>query len=116
MTVVAIIGVIFVIITLLVLTIVYYLRNRFRRRFTDLYPMANFISEARSFAQQSLGRTQVRGTGTLALTADALHLQLWLSNRTLDISLQSITHVDTTRLFLGKAMLSKWNCFLSFGN
>lgn len=110
MTVVAIIGVIFVILALLMLTIVYYLRNlrnQFRRRFADLYPTADFISEARSFGQQSLGRTQVRGTGTLALTADALHFQLWLPNRTLDIPLASITNVDTARSFLGKATLNQ---------
>ena len=110
MTVITIIALIFVIIIIFMGTLLYFLgnlRNQFRQKFTDLYPNAIFTIEGRSFGQKSLGMTQVRGTGTLALTHDTLHFQLWMPNRALDISLRSITNIETPRSFLGKATTSK---------
>lgn len=110
MTVLAIIILIFVILAIFTGTIAYYLgnlRNQFRRKIGDLYPTAQFIIEGRSFGQQSHGMGQVRGTGTLALTSDTLHFQLWIPNRVLDIPLTSITNIDNPRSFLGKATAAK---------
>lgn len=109
MPVIAIIGIIFVALFFLMAIVVYYLvnlRNQFRQRFSELYPNAIFIMEVQSFGQQSLGMAQVRGNGTLALTSDTLHFQLWRPNRALAIPLNSITKLDVIRSFLGKTTFS----------
>ncbi len=110
MTVLAIIILIFVILAIFTGTIAYYLgnlRKQFQRKFSDVYPNAQFIIEGRSFGQQSRGMGQARGTGTLALTSTALYFELWIPNRLLEIPLKTITNIDNPRSFLGKATPAK---------
>jgi hypothetical protein len=71
-------------------------------------------SAARSLGVTSLGRGQVRGSGTLALTGDELIFLLAVPARETRIALGSITRVDTCRSHLGKSVGSKllritWN-------
>ena len=55
-----------------------------------------------SLGQASRGHGQIRGNGTLALTADALVFVLWVPRRQVVIPLARILTVDTTRSHLGK--------------
>ena len=55
-----------------------------------------------SLGQTSLGYGQIRGTGTLAITPDALVFVLWVPRRQVVIPLARITAVDTTNAHLGK--------------
>lgn len=106
MSVLMIISIIFLLLIVFMLMAVYYvgnLRRKFRQKITEQYPNAIFITEAQSFGQQSLGRMQARGTGTLALTTDTLHFELWRPNRSLPIPLNAITNIDVARSFLGKS-------------
>ena len=71
-------------------------------------------SFARSLGQTSLGPTQFRGNGTLALTADALVFVLWVPRRLVVIPLAHIVAVDVTHSHLkqrlGRRMLRvRWS-------
>ena len=55
-----------------------------------------------SLGQASRGHGQIRGNGTLALTADALVFVLWVPRRQVVIPLSRIVAVDTTKSHLGK--------------
>ena len=59
-------------------------------------------STARSLGNELAGKGQVRGSGTLALTQDAVHFAQWATDRSLRIPRSSITRVDTARSHLGK--------------
>lgn len=57
---------------------------------------------ANSFGQTSLGVTQVRGNGVLALTADELWFRMWVPARALAVSRSAIVRVSTVTSHLGK--------------
>lgn len=56
----------------------------------------------RSLGQMSLGRTQVRGNGHLAVTDDAIVFTLLVPRRTLRISRGHVIGVEEVRTHLGK--------------
>ena len=60
--------------------------------------------DANTFGVESLGKSQVRGNGTLALTADELLFAQWVPHRLLRIPRAAITEVTTTRSWLGKTI------------
>ena len=75
------------------------LEEKFRgRRILLSAPNANF------FGRESLGRGQLRGNGTLILTADELFFSLWLPKREFRIPLAAATGVETPRSHLGKSV------------
>jgi len=51
---------------------------------------------------ESRGRGQVRGNGTLVLTADELSFRQWVPQRETTIALEAIVSVGTERTWLGK--------------
>ncbi len=57
---------------------------------------------ANCFGIESLGKKQVRGTGTLVLTKRELAFEQLVPKRVLRVPIGQITSVDTTRAFLGK--------------
>ena len=57
-----------------------------------------------SLGLASRGGRQVRGNGTLALTADALHFFMWVPSDSTVIQLADITAVDTVRVHAGKTI------------
>lgn len=59
---------------------------------------------ANSFGVESAGKTQVRGNGNLALTADELLFVQWIPNRVTRISRASIFEVTTAKSHLGKTI------------
>jgi hypothetical protein len=63
--------------------------------------------DANSLGVESLGKTQVRGNGTLALTADALVFAQWVPNRVFRVPRDRITEVTTARAWLGKTIARK---------
>ncbi len=60
--------------------------------------------DANTFGVESLTKWQVRGNGTLALTAEELLFAQWVPNRLLRIPRAAITEVTTTRSWLGKTI------------
>lgn len=87
------------------------MRRRARRDLAGLTVLR--WDDANTFGVESLGKGQVRGTGTLALTADELLFAQWVPNRLLRISRAAITEVTTTRSWLGKTnfrqlLLVRW--------
>jgi hypothetical protein len=84
------------------------------RRLEEMGVRATRQGPARSLGQTSLGKGQVRGSGTLALDGEELVFALAVPARTTRMPLASITTVDTTRSHLGKSVGSKllrvsWN-------
>ena len=59
---------------------------------------------------KSLGRTQIRGNGTLALTTDELHFQQWVPRRVVRVPLHRVTEVTTERWWLGKTVGKRLLC------
>jgi hypothetical protein len=57
---------------------------------------------AQFYGRESLGRTQTRGNGHLALTDQQLVFTMWVPAKTVTIQRDSITSVETRRGFLGK--------------
>ncbi|HEV3001664.1 MAG TPA: hypothetical protein VGW75_13065 [Solirubrobacteraceae bacterium] len=68
------------------------------------------VEAVRGLGLESRGRAQVRGNGTLALTDDALLFQQWLPGREVRIALTDVTHVGTTRWWLGKTVGRRLLC------
>ena len=54
------------------------------------------------FGQQSKGATQLRGTGTLLLTDDALYFRKWVPMTEYIIPFDSIVSIETPKGHLGK--------------
>ncbi len=81
------------------------LSRRARRHFDGLTVLRE--SDANSFGVESLGPRQVRGNGTLALTADELLFAQWIPNRLFRIRRGWIIDVTTPRSHLGKTMVSR---------
>lgn len=83
------------------------LRNIARQkeaRARERYPHARRIDRAASFfGQESRGATQMRGNGTLILTAADLIFEMWLPNRQFRIPLRNIQAIENPTSFLGKS-------------
>lgn len=68
------------------------------------YPNARRIDRAASFfGQESRGRTQMRGNGTLILTDSDLVFEMWVPNKQFRIPLQKIQALENPSSFLGKS-------------
>lgn len=78
------------------------LRRRARRHFAGLDVLRE--DDANTFGVESAGKGQVRGNGTLALTADELLFAQWVPNRLLRIPRAAITEVTTGGSWLGKTI------------
>lgn len=59
---------------------------------------------------RSRGRGQVRGNGSLVLTAEELRFRQWIPQRETTIPLAAVTSVGTERTWLGKWVGSKLLC------
>lgn len=68
------------------------------------------IAAVRGLGLETLGRGQVRGNGTLALTADELRFRQWVPRREVSIPLAHVTHVGTERWWLGKTVGRRLLC------
>ena len=62
------------------------------------------IDTVRGLGLRSAGRGQVRGTGTLVLTGDALRFRQWIPRRETLIPLAAVTDVGQERWWLGKTV------------
>ena len=62
------------------------------------------IESVRGLGTESLGKGQVRGNGTLALTADELWFRQWVPRRELRIPLSAIVDVGVEKWWLGKTV------------
>jgi hypothetical protein len=60
------------------------------------------VDTVRTLGLESLGPTQVRGTGKLALLEDELVFVQWAPRRVTRIPLGAIAEIETPRAFLGK--------------
>ncbi len=67
------------------------------------FPSAHIVRSANFFGQESLGKTQLRGNGTMAITADGITFERWLPRKQFHIPAASIQRVETPRWFLGKS-------------
>lgn len=70
-----------------------------RQRFPDAKLI---VSSANYFGQQSRGRWQLGGNGTLVLTEHELYFAMWLLRREIHIPLRSIQAIETPNSFLGR--------------
>jgi hypothetical protein len=69
------------------------------------FPQARvIIPRANFFGQESKGRFQWRGNGTLVVTDQEVFFEKWLPRREVHIPLTSIQAVETPRRFLGKTL------------
>jgi hypothetical protein len=59
---------------------------------------------ALSLGVASRGKRQLRGSGTLALCHDRVLFVQWVPSSVLEIPFADITHVDTTKVHLGKSV------------
>jgi hypothetical protein len=78
------------------------LRRRAARHFANLDVLRE--DDANTFGVESRTAFQVRGNGTLALTADELLFAQWVPNRLERIPRAAITEVTTTKSWLGKTI------------
>jgi hypothetical protein len=78
------------------------LRRRAKRHFAGIELLRE--GDANSFGVESAGAMQVRGNGTLALSADELLFAQWLPNRLLRIPRSAIYEVTTAKSHLGKTV------------
>lgn len=82
----------------------YVKRKRAEELFADYHKdrIIYFSKEVDFFGQQSAGRTQLRGNGSLLLTSDELHFSRWLPKKSLVIPLDDIENIERVDSFLGK--------------
>jgi hypothetical protein len=78
------------------------LRRRAARHFAGLDVLRE--DDANTFGVESRTAFQVRGNGTLALTADELLFAQWVPDRLVRIPRATITEVTTARSWLGKTI------------
>ena len=78
------------------------LRRRAARHFAGLDVLSE--DDANTFGVESRTAFQVRGNGTLAVTADELLFAQWVPNRLERIPRAAITEVATTKSWLGKTI------------
>ena len=76
----------------------------------ELGPSVRRVETVGGLGLMSLGRTQIRGNGTLALTADELRFQQWVPRRVVRIPLDRVTEVTTERWWLGKTVGRRLLC------
>ena len=70
----------------------------------ERFPNARQIDRAASFfGQESLRSIQMRGNGTLILTASDLIFEMWVPNKQFRIPLRSIQSIENPTSFLGKS-------------
>jgi hypothetical protein len=87
-----------------------WLMRRIAQRRTDLDAIAagrqrlRLDQRANCFGLQSLGKTQSRGNGFLALFEDELVFLQWIPKRDVRIRLDRVIAVDETSGFLGKTI------------
>jgi hypothetical protein len=87
-----------------------WLRHRIAERRADLVAIAagratmRVENGANCFGRESLGRTQARGNGLLALFDDELVFLQWVPKRDIRIRLDRIITVDEVSGFLGKTV------------
>lgn len=71
-----------------------------RQRFPD----ARRVDRAASFfGQESLGVTQMRGTGALILTDSELIFEMWVTDKQFRVPLLNIQSIENPTSFLGKS-------------
>lgn len=88
-------------------------RNRIRRAIQQRYSRAEIqrLDERANFAgQQSHGKGQLRGNGTLLLTHDELAFFMLLPSRELIVPTDAITKVELVRSFAGRALPWRMLC------
>jgi GNAT superfamily N-acetyltransferase len=78
------------------------LRRRAARHFASVDVLRE--DDANTFGVESRSAFQVRGNGTLVLTADELLFAQWVPDRLVRIPRAQITEVTTTRSWLGKTI------------
>ena len=74
------------------------------------------IPNANFFGQQSLGVTQVRGNGSLAVTEDELYFVRWVPRKEFVVPLRHIQSVEIAKGFLGKRQLGRLLVKVNFMN
>lgn len=73
------------------------------RSVRERFPQARLLlPNVHFFGQQSLGVTQARGNGTLALTDSELYFERWVPRKEYRIPLSAISSIETPTSFLGK--------------
>ncbi len=112
-TVALVLGILaFVLLTLAVVLIP--IRRRARRDEAELTqelgPGLRRIGTVNSLGLESLGRAQIRGNGTLALSIDELRFRQWVPRRDIRIPLANVTHAGTERWWLGKTVGGRLLC------
>jgi len=70
----------------------------------DRFPNAIIVAGANFFGQESRGKSQVRGNGTLVLTETELYFEQLLPRREFHIPISRMQAVDTPRSHLGKSV------------
>ncbi len=70
----------------------------------ELGPGLRRIAAVNGLGLESLGKRQVRGNGTLALTTDELRFRQWVPQREVRIALSDVVDVGTERWWLGKSV------------
>ncbi|MFN2341445.1 MAG: hypothetical protein ABR547_09275 [Halanaerobium sp.] len=79
-------------------------RKRAEELFTNYHKdrIIYFSKEVNFFGQQSAGRAQLRGNGSLLLTPDELHFLRWIPKKNIVIPLDEIENIERVSSFLGK--------------
>lgn len=79
-------------------------RKRAEELFTNYHKdrIIYFSKEVNFFGQQSAGRAQLRGNGSLLLTPDELHFLRWVPKKNIVIPLDNIENIERVSSFLGK--------------
>ena len=73
------------------------------RAMKDRFPQALRVEAAALFGQESLGKTQMRGNGVLALLPDQLVFERMAARRDYVIPLAQITGIENPKSYLGKS-------------
>ena len=79
-------------------------RKRAEELFTNYHKdrIIYFSKEVNFFGQESAGRAQMRGNGSLLLTPDELHFLRWIPKKDIIIPLNDIENIERVNSFLGK--------------
>ncbi|RCW49820.1 MULTISPECIES: hypothetical protein [Halanaerobium] len=79
-------------------------RKRAEELFTNYHKdrIIYFSKEVNFFGQESAGRAQLRGNGSLLLTPDELHFLRWVPKKNIVIPLDNIKNIERVNSFLGK--------------
>jgi hypothetical protein len=73
------------------------------RAMQERFPQALRVEAAALFGQESLGKTQMRGNGVLALLPDQLVFERMAARRDYVIPLAQITGIENPKSYLGKS-------------